>query len=81
MEHGTDDMDRPIRVRVDRDKCVGSTICVQVTPTVFALDEKRQSTVAHPQGDTPARIREAAEECPVSAIVLEDAETGERVFP
>ncbi len=69
------------RAWVDHDKCVGSTMCVQITPKVFALNENRQSTVANPDGDTAARVREAAEQCPVSAIVLEDAETGKRLFP
>jgi ferredoxin len=68
-------------VRVDRNKCVGSTICVQITPKVFALDDRKQSTVADPDGDTFDRIREAAEQCPVGALVLEDAVTGEQVFP
>ena len=72
---------RRLRVWVDHTKCVGSTLCVQTTPTVFALDENRQSTVVNPSGDTAVRIREAAEGCPLSAIVLEDAETGERLFP
>ncbi len=70
-----------VRVRVDRDKCVGSTICVQLTPGVFALNAQRQSEVVDGEGDTAAQIREAAEQCPVSAIVVEDAETGEQLFP
>lgn len=74
-------MDRQIRVWVDHTKCVGSTICIHTTPKVFALDENRQSTVVNPNGDTAARIQEAAEGCPLSAIVLEDAETGQRLFP
>jgi ferredoxin len=32
-------------------------------------------------GDTPERILEAAENCPVSAIIVEDAETNQRLFP
>ena len=74
-------MARQLRVRVDHTKCVGSTICTQITPKVFALNENRQSTVVHPDGDTAARVQEAAEGCPVSAIVVENAETGERLFP
>ena len=74
-------MEQPIRIRVDYDKCVGSTICVQIAPNVFALNAERQSTVANLDGDTADRIREAAEQCPLGAIVLEDTETGERLFP
>ena len=74
-------VDRRLRVFVDHDKCVGSTMCIQFTPGVFALSTRRQAVVTDAAGDTPAKIREAAEQCPVSAIVLEDADTGERLFP
>ena len=74
-------MECRLRVSVDHEKCVGSTMCVQVAPKVFALDENRQSTVIRPDGDTADRIRKAASECPLSAIVLVDAQSGERVFP
>jgi len=37
--------------------------------------------VVDPPGDDEAAILEAAENCPVSAIFVEDAETGERLFP
>lgn len=74
-------MARQLRVSVDQTKCVGSTICIQIAPKVFALNDDRQSTVLNADGDTPARIKEAAEGCPLSAIVIEDAETGERLLP
>ncbi len=74
-------MARQLRVSVDHTKCVGSTICIQIAPKVFALDDNRQSTVVNVNGDTPARIKEAAEGCPLSAIVVEDAETGEKLLP
>ena len=72
---------RHLRVLVDHAKCVGSTICVQTTPAVFALDENRQSMVVDPAGDTVERIKQAAEGCPLSAIIVEDADTGETLFP
>lgn len=68
-------------VSVDHNKCVGSTICVLTTPNVFALNENAQSTVVDPEGDTEARIVAAAEQCPLSAITVEDIETGETLFP
>ena len=34
-----------------------------------------------PLADTVEKILEAAENCPVSAIFVEDAETGEQLFP
>ena len=76
-----DATERRIRIRVDHDRCVGSTMCIQYAPEVFALNDGRQATVANRDGGTPALIREAAEQCPVSAIILEDEDTGEQIFP
>jgi len=36
---------------------------------------------AQPAGDSEEKILEAAENCPMSAIIVEDAETGEQLFP
>jgi ferredoxin len=72
---------RKLKVWVDHQACVGNAMCESIAPKVFRLNEDRQSEVADPAGDTEARILEAAENCPVSAIFVEDAETGERLFP
>jgi ferredoxin len=72
---------RKLRVWVDKDACVGNAMCEAIAPKVFRLNDNRQSEVADPAGDTVEKILEAAENCPVSAIFVEDAETGERLFP
>lgn len=74
-------MARALRVRVDHAVCVGNAMCTTLAPGVFALDDNRQSDVVNPAADTEEKILEAAENCPVSAIVVEDAQTGERLFP
>ena len=50
-------------------------------PKVFVLNDDRQSEVADPDADTEENILEAAESCPVSAIRVVDADTGETLFP
>lgn len=70
-----------LRIWVDHDKCVGSTMCVLTSPSVFALDENCQSIVVDPAGDTRERVVEAAEQCPMSAITVHEAETERRLFP
>jgi ferredoxin len=70
-----------LRVWVDHDKCVGSTLCIQLAPRVFRLDDNRQAVVCDCEGETAACITRAAEGCPQGAIVVEDAETEERLFP
>lgn len=74
-------MARNLRIRVNHDKCVGNAMCVSVTPLVFVLNKDLQSEAVNPTGDTEEKILEAAENCPVSAITVEDADTGERLFP
>jgi len=56
-------------------------MCEAIAPKVFRLNENRQSEAVDPAGDTLEKILEAAESCPVSAIFVEDAETGEQLFP
>ncbi len=74
-------MARKLRVWVDHNVCVGNAMCESIAPKVFQLNEKRQSEAVNPEGDTPEKILEAAENCPVSAIFVEDADSGERLFP
>ncbi len=74
-------MTRRLRVRVDHGRCVGNAMCLETAPRVFAHNANRQSEVVDPEGDAPERILEAASNCPTSAIQIEDAETGERLFP
>jgi ferredoxin len=74
-------MAKQLRITVNHNKCVGNAMCVTFAPQTFALNDNRQSAVVDPGGDPELMILEAAESCPVSAITVEDAETGERVFP
>ena len=74
-------MARKLRIRVDHATCVGKAMCEAIAPKVFRLNDNRQSEAVDPAGDTVEKILEAAENCPVSAIFVEDAETGEQLFP
>ena len=69
------------RISVDHTLCVGNGLCLHVAPNVFAIDDARQSQVVNPDGDGREAILEAADACPVSAITVVDAETGERLSP
>jgi ferredoxin len=74
-------MARQLRIHVDHNKCVGNAMCITIATQVFALNDARQSAVVNPAGDPEEQILEAAENCPVSAITVEDASTGEQLFP
>ena len=56
-------------------------MCESIAPHTFKLNDKRQSEAVNADGDSLEKILEAAENCPVSAILVEDAETGEQLFP
>jgi ferredoxin len=74
-------MARKLRVWVDHNQCVGNAMCVTIATRAFRLNADRQSEAVDPEGDSEEKILEAAENCPVSAIFVEDAETGEQLFP
>ncbi|GGW30430.1 ferredoxin [Streptomyces xantholiticus] len=69
------------RIEVDRSLCIGSGMCVGHAPDGFDLDSARQS---HPRTATAGaceKLLAAAENCPVEAIALTLADSGEAVFP
>jgi ferredoxin len=74
-------MARKLRIRIDHNTCVGNAMCETFAPNVFRLNDNRQSEAIDPFGDSEEKILKAAENCPVSAITVEDAETGEQLFP
>lgn len=74
-------MGRRLRIRIDYDRCVGSAICVRIAPAVFALNDAGQSSVLDPGADNTEKVLEAAEGCPTMAILVEDEESGDRLFP
>jgi ferredoxin len=74
-------MARKLEITVDHNVCVGNAMCEEYAPNVFALNDERQSIVINPAGDPEEKVLEAAENCPVSAITVKDAETDEVLFP
>ena len=74
-------MARKIQVSADHDICVGNAMCITIATKAFKLNDERQAVSADPDGDTEELILEAAENCPVAAITVVDADTGEQLFP
>ena len=74
-------MGRKLKITVDLNVCVGNAMCETFATNTFALNDDRQSSVANPYGDPEEMVLEAAENCPVSAITVSDAESGEQLFP
>jgi ferredoxin len=70
-----------MKVRVDRELCKGAGSCVAIAPEVFQLDDDDKAVVIDMRGTTDDTIWEAAESCPFDAIILEDEESGEWLYP
>ena len=69
-----------MKVRVDRDLCVGIGNCVAIAPTVFQLDESNKAKILDLSSVGEETVMSAAESCPVNAIIVEDDE-GQQIFP
>jgi len=69
-----------MKVRVDRDLCIGITNCVAVAPTVFQMDEENKAVVKDPSSVSEKKLMEAAESCPQNAIIVED-DNGRQLYP
>ena len=70
-----------MKISIDRTKCEGYAKCVQAAPKVFRLDAKMIAEVIDAKADTDEKIVLAAKICPTKAIILEEEETGKRIFP
>ncbi|MGB6457543.1 MAG: ferredoxin [Streptosporangiaceae bacterium] len=64
---------------MDKDACIGSAMCVGIAPGRFALDERQRSGPVEPEIDADEVVRDAAATCPVEAISLLDADSGDPV--
>ena len=69
-----------MKVRVDRDLCIGVGNCVAYAPTVFKLDDENKAVVLDPSSVDDETLLEAAESCPENAIIVEDDE-GNQLYP
>jgi len=61
-----------VLVQVDHDICAGFGECVNLLPDVFALNDENQAIVLDADAVGLDLLRESAEICPVSAILLFD---------
>jgi len=59
------------KVKVDRNKCIGCSLCVRLCPTVFALDGERKSKVIKQPEEGECDVSAVAASCPVGAITIE----------
>jgi len=62
-----------MKVKIDKELCSGDEICVDICPELFKMEGDvavvKMETVTE---DLKERCREAADECPSEAIIVED---------
>jgi ferredoxin len=69
-----------MKVVIDRDLCTGIGNCVAVAPSVFKLDGSNKAVAGNQQSVSEAKLRQAAESCPLNAVILLD-DQGEQIYP
>jgi ferredoxin len=69
-----------MQLRILYKECCGNGQCREISPGAFGMDSKNKAIILDPESETPEKLREAAESCPCTAIVMMDDE-GETTFP
>jgi ferredoxin len=62
-----------MKVRVDEETCVGDETCVDICPEIFEMNgDVAVAKMEEVPENLEEKCREAAESCPVEAIVIEE---------
>ena len=69
-----------IKVTIDKTRCLATQGCVQIASEAFSIGPDNRAQVDQ-QAVSDETLWAAARICPTSAIIIEDAETGEQLFP
>jgi ferredoxin len=79
-ENGGELVVHGLRIRIDRELCVGFGDCIEVAPEAFALDD--DGVAVFLRADTVDRmlLLRACDACPVDAITVWDGQ-GAQVVP
>ncbi len=74
-----------LSVRVDPSLCIGCCSCETIAPNVFTVDKTStmnpKSRVYNSKGSKNLKIINAAETCPTKAIIVDDLDNNQRIFP
>jgi len=74
-----------LSVRVDPSLCIGCCSCETIAPNVFTVNKTTtmnpKSRVYNSKGAKNLKIINAAETCPTKAIIVDDLENNQRIFP
>ena len=69
-----------MKIEVDRELCTSVATCIAVAPNTFELDDEGIAIIKNPKGEDEATILQAAQSCPVNAIIISD-DAGKQIHP
>jgi len=69
-----------MKVKIDRELCTSVATCIAVAPNTFELDDEGIAIIKNPKGDDEKTILQAAQSCPVNAILVYD-DHGQQIHP
>lgn len=61
-----------IKVKIDTSVCAGTGFCTQIAPEAFKLGANNKGEVINNSKSLEDMIREAEENCPLGAIIIEE---------
>jgi ferredoxin len=70
-----DDLEH-LTIHIDRDRCMGSGMCMMYAPNTFDLDDETKVVVTDPEGDPLDQVRIAIEACPTGALRIANNDKG-----
>jgi len=70
-----------VKIKIDRDLCIGAGTCVALAPNTFELDDELKATLKdNDKKDPEEGILAAAKSCPTLAVILEN-DQGKQIYP
>jgi len=86
FEKAKEPKDQPnLFVDVDESLCIGCCSCETIAPNVFSINKNSKmnpkSSVINQNGSGVNKIMSAAETCPTKAIIVENKDTKEKLYP